>query len=59
MILEEVSTLPPNTAAGDSALTTLPGGATILIGRKAPWLDGMSGSETWNSTVYTWEAVTP
>src|SRR5262245_55382524 len=54
----EVSTLPPATAAGERALTRVPGGATTSTGANAPAEAGMSGSVTQRTTKYTAERVT-
>jgi hypothetical protein len=45
-----VSTFPPATAEGGSALTSEPAGATTSTGAKAPAEAGMSGSVTARTT---------
>ena len=40
---DDVSTLPPTTAAGERALSSEPSGAITVTGRSAPAFGGMSG----------------
>ena len=54
----EVSTFPPATAAGASALTSDPRGAMTVTGRYAPAEDGMSGSVSTRTTKYMADFVT-
>ena len=54
----DVSTLPAAVAAGNWALTTSPGGAMMVIGRRRPVLKGMSSSMSERKTYRTAEAVT-
>src|SRR5687767_12243102 len=54
----DVSTLPPATAAGGRAFTSVSSGATTVTGANAPAEAGMSGSVTQRTTKKTADRVT-
>src|SRR5207237_10780380 len=54
----EVSPWPAETAAGERAVTTVPGGATTVTGRMPPAVGGMSGPVKARTTNVTADTVT-